>query len=155
MNGRILGRSSWRSSPSNFGFDGTEAYISGIILSSGRVDPYSIITEFHVLDVHSPHNAILGRPWLHLMSRTIILPLDAPVSHSRRTYRDQERPEYLSSMHHGGSEDVRLDLEGIKTSRISGGFRFQEAEAGRWSIAITYWGGVSYCRWLLDQGGRG
>ena len=31
-----------------------------------RVDLYNVITEFYVVDVES-HNAILGRPWLHMM----------------------------------------------------------------------------------------
>ena len=31
------------------------------------VDPYNVITDFYVMDVPSPHNAILGRPWIHMM----------------------------------------------------------------------------------------
>ena len=31
-----------------------------------RADPY-VITEFYVIDVESPYNAILGRPWIHMM----------------------------------------------------------------------------------------
>ena len=30
-------------------------------------DPCNVITEFFVIDVESPHNVILGRPWLHII----------------------------------------------------------------------------------------
>jgi len=50
-----------------YGFDGTEARSSGSISLSVRVDPYNVITEIYVIDVPSPHNAILGRPWIHMM----------------------------------------------------------------------------------------
>ena len=32
-----------------------------------RADPYNVIKEFYVADLKSPHNAIFGRPWLHMM----------------------------------------------------------------------------------------
>jgi len=30
-------------------------------------DPLNIITEFCILDVQSPYNTILERPWIHMM----------------------------------------------------------------------------------------
>jgi len=37
----------------------------------GRVpspcDPFNVVTEFCVLNVQFPYNAILGRPWIHMM----------------------------------------------------------------------------------------
>ena len=30
-------------------------------------DPYNIVTEFSILDVPSPYNTILGRPWIHMI----------------------------------------------------------------------------------------
>ena len=39
----------------------------GTIALSVRVDPYNIITEFYVIDMESPHNAILKWLWLHMM----------------------------------------------------------------------------------------
>jgi hypothetical protein len=50
-----------------YGFDGTEARSSGSVSIPVRADPYNIITDFYVMDVPSPHNAILGRPWIHMM----------------------------------------------------------------------------------------
>jgi len=44
-----------------YGFDGNETCSPGIIFLPLRTDPYNVITEFHMVDVESPHNAILGR----------------------------------------------------------------------------------------------
>ena len=43
-------------------FDGNEACSPGMVRFSVRVDPYNIITEFNILDIPSPYNAILRRP---------------------------------------------------------------------------------------------
>ena len=50
-----------------YGFDEKETSSPGTISLPVRADPYSIITEFYVVDVASIHNAILRRPWLHIM----------------------------------------------------------------------------------------
>ena len=50
-----------------YGFDGNETHCPGTILLSVRANPYNVITEFYVVDVESPDNAIRGRPWLHIM----------------------------------------------------------------------------------------
>jgi len=50
-----------------FAFDGNEMPFSGTISLPVRADPYNVITEFYVVDVESPHNAILGRLWLHMI----------------------------------------------------------------------------------------
>lgn len=50
-----------------YGFNDSQAVSSGIISSPVRADPYNIITHFYVLDVGSPHNIILKRPWIHMM----------------------------------------------------------------------------------------
>lgn len=31
----------------------------------GQVEPYNHLVTFHVMDYSTPHNAILGRNWLH------------------------------------------------------------------------------------------
>ena len=50
-----------------YGFDVNEIHSPGIISLLVRADPYIVIMKFYVVDVESSHNAILGRPWLHLM----------------------------------------------------------------------------------------
>ena len=50
-----------------YDFDGIEACSSGSISLPVRADPYNVITEFYVMDIPSPHNAILGRSWIHMM----------------------------------------------------------------------------------------
>ena len=32
---------------------------------------YNVITEFYEMDVESLHNALLGRPWLHMMKAVL------------------------------------------------------------------------------------
>jgi len=39
---------------------------AGTVAPPVCTDPY-VITEFYVVDMESPHNAILERPWLHIM----------------------------------------------------------------------------------------
>ena len=39
----------------------------GTIALTVHADPYNVIIEFYVVDVESPQNAILWRPWLHVM----------------------------------------------------------------------------------------
>ena len=48
-------------------FDGSEAHSLGTITFSVRADRYNIVTEFYALDVESSYNAILGRPWIHMI----------------------------------------------------------------------------------------
>jgi len=50
-----------------YGFDGNETCSPGTISLAVRADPYNVITKFYVVDVESPHNAILGRSWLNMM----------------------------------------------------------------------------------------
>ena len=50
-----------------YGFDRNETRSPGTISLSVRADPYNIITKFYMVDVESPYNAILGKPWLHMM----------------------------------------------------------------------------------------
>ena len=45
-------------------FDGNETHSPSIIALPVHVDPYNAITEFYMIDVESPHNAILGRSWI-------------------------------------------------------------------------------------------
>ena len=44
------------------GIDGNETHSLGTVALSIYADPYKVITEFYVIDVESPHNAILERP---------------------------------------------------------------------------------------------
>ena len=50
-----------------YGFDGNKTCFPSTISLLVRTDPYNIITEFYMVDVESPDNAILGRPWVHMM----------------------------------------------------------------------------------------
>ena len=43
-------------------FDGNETHSPGTVAL-----PVRVITEFYVVDMESPYNAILGRSWLHMM----------------------------------------------------------------------------------------
>ena len=49
-----------------YGFDGNETRSLSTIALPVCTDLY-VITEFFVIDVASPHNAILGRLWIHMM----------------------------------------------------------------------------------------
>jgi len=49
------------------GFDGSEAQCPDTVEFPIRVNPYNIITEFCILDVESPYNTILRRPWIHII----------------------------------------------------------------------------------------
>ena len=49
------------------GFDGNETRSRGTISLLVVWDPYNVITEFYLVDVEFSHNAILRRPWLHMM----------------------------------------------------------------------------------------
>ena len=42
-------------------FDGSEARSPSTVEFLVRVNPFNVVTEFSVLDVQSPYNAILGR----------------------------------------------------------------------------------------------
>ena len=46
--------------------DGNETHSLGIIALPVHVDSYNVITKFYMDDMESPHNAILGRSWLHI-----------------------------------------------------------------------------------------
>ena len=46
-------------------FDGNETHSPGTVALPVRADPYNVITEFYLIDMESPHNVILVRPWLH------------------------------------------------------------------------------------------
>ena len=50
-----------------YGFDGSQAISTGIIAYPVLTDPYNVITHFYMVDLPSPHNIILGRPWLYMM----------------------------------------------------------------------------------------
>ena len=50
-----------------YGFDGSKALSPGIIEFLVRANPYNIDTKFCVLDIESPYNTILNRPWIHMM----------------------------------------------------------------------------------------
>ena len=45
-----------------YGFDRSEAHFPGTVECTVRTDPSNVVTEFCVLDIQSPYNAILGRP---------------------------------------------------------------------------------------------
>jgi len=49
-----------------YGFDGREECFSSMASLPVQANPYFVITEFHVIDVPSPYNVILGRPWIHM-----------------------------------------------------------------------------------------
>jgi len=46
---------------------GNKMHSPGTIALPVHADPYNVITEFYAIDIESPHNAILGRPWIHMM----------------------------------------------------------------------------------------
>ena len=50
-----------------YAFDGSKARSPGTIKFLVRADPCNVVTESCVLDVESPYNAILGRPWIHML----------------------------------------------------------------------------------------
>ena len=62
------------------------------------MDPYNVITEFYVVDVESSHDAILGRPWLHMIE-------DVPS-----TYHQLVRYPTLT-----GTIDIRGDQAATRT----------------------------------------
>ena len=50
-----------------YGFDGNEARSPGAVELPVHADPFSVFIEFCITDVQSPYNAILRRPWIHMM----------------------------------------------------------------------------------------
>ena len=48
-------------------FDRSETRSPGTVALLIRTDPYNIITEFYVINMGFPYNAILRRPWIHIM----------------------------------------------------------------------------------------
>ena len=48
-------------------FDRNKTQSLEMVALSVHADPYNVIIEFYIVDVKSPHNTILGRPWLHIM----------------------------------------------------------------------------------------
>ena len=50
-----------------YGFGWYETYSPGTVALPFCADPYNIIMEFYMVDVESPHNAILERLWHHMM----------------------------------------------------------------------------------------
>jgi len=50
-----------------YGFDGNEARSPDTIEFPVRADPFNILTEFCILDIPSPYNAIRGRSWIYMM----------------------------------------------------------------------------------------
>ena len=50
-----------------YGFNGNEIYTPGTVSLLIQADPYNIITELYMIDIESSYNAILGRPWIHIM----------------------------------------------------------------------------------------
>ena len=50
-----------------YDFDRSKARSPGTVEFPVRADPFNIVTKLCVLNVQSPYNAILGRPWFHMM----------------------------------------------------------------------------------------
>ena len=50
-----------------YSFNGSEAYSPGTIVFPVRTDLFNVVTKFCVLNVRSPDNAILERPWIHMI----------------------------------------------------------------------------------------
>ena len=50
-----------------YDFDDSEARSPGTVEFLVRADPFNLVTEFCILNVQFPYNAILGRPWIHVM----------------------------------------------------------------------------------------
>ena len=50
-----------------YGFDRNVMRSPSKVILPVHADPYNVILEFYVVDIESPHNAILGRPWLYMM----------------------------------------------------------------------------------------
>jgi len=50
-----------------YGFDGSEARSPGTVESPVRADPYNVITEFCVINLESPYNTIIERPWIYII----------------------------------------------------------------------------------------
>ena len=49
-----------------YGFNGNEMRSPGTITLLFRAYPYNVIMEFYVIDMESPLNLILRRPWIHM-----------------------------------------------------------------------------------------
>jgi len=65
-----------------YGFDRNEMCFPRTISLPICAGPYNVITEFYMVDVESPRNTILGRPWLHMMkavSSTVTKWYDIPL----------------------------------------------------------------------------
>ena len=89
-----------------YGFDGNETYSAGTVTLPVRADPY-VIMKFYVVDVESPHNAILRRPWLHIMK---VIP---------STYHHLVRYPTLT-----GTTDIRGDQAMTRTISAIAGKKF-------------------------------
>ena len=76
------------------------------------VDPY-VITEFYVMDVASPQNAILRRSWIrpHDESGPILLPPAFAASHSDGNGRHKRGPNHVLKHCRHSPEAVRVDDE--------------------------------------------
>ena len=48
-------------------FDRNKAHSHGTVEFPVRTNPLIVIMEFNILDVPSPYNDNLGRPWIHMM----------------------------------------------------------------------------------------
>ena len=127
-------------------FDGNKTRSPRINSFSVCAYPY-VITEFYVIDVESPHNAVIGRPWIHMMKVVLFkLPSASAVSHSVGDRRHKERPSNVPEHYCYRSEEVRVDGEeregGLQSRPPSG----EKAKTYRFSIAITGWRAHKYSR---------
>jgi len=118
-----------------YGFNGNEARSAGTVEFSICADPFNIITEFCILDVQSPYNAILGRPWIHIMravSSTHHQLLKYPTPSGMDNKRgDQVMARTVAAVAWKGSGWAQ------KASRAGPNEDcVQEAEENCWSIAI-------------------
>jgi len=91
------------------------------------------------MDVASPQNAILRRPWIrsHDESRPILLPLASAASHSDGNRRHKRGPNHVLKHCRYNPEAVRVEDE-----ECEGGLQLkppsrEEAKASRHSIATT------------------
>ena len=98
---------------------------------------YNIITEFYVIDLESPNNAILGQPWIQMMkavSFSYHQLLWYPTPSGTADIRvDQEMSRSIVDR----SEEVWVDGEECEDSFQSRPPLEEKAEIDRRSIAIT------------------
>ena len=50
-----------------YGFGSSEVRFPGTVEFPVRTNSFNVVTESRVLNIKSPYNVILGRPWIHMM----------------------------------------------------------------------------------------